>query len=230
MSKDNKKKSNSLQNILIIGGIIILAIVAIVAFTNNSSTGNAISNLNSEKVCKEVQVPYDYIEEYQETVPYTDTECETKNLAYNVENFVMDYNTCNEYQDICNKYILGICSDKTTFCVDKSVSCSLDLRNLDTEEQGSWTIRFSFYETGTTNLIIDSKDVIQFLYPQTTKTFTGISRIQSEGVDGDANKQITCSYIRETIPTKQICKDVTKYKEVTKTRTVTRYRTEEKCE
>lgn len=226
--KEANPKNNALPIILTIVTIIVVVVLVLILLNNKSPTGNVV-NEGNQQTCKDVQVPYDYLEEYQETVPYTDTECETKDIPYNIENFVMDSNTCNEYQDICNKYIIGICSDKTTFCVDKSVSCSLDLRNLDTEEQGSWIIRFSFYESGTSS-IIDSKDVSQFLYPQTTKKFTGVARIQSTGVDGDANKQITCSYIRATIPTKQICRDITKYQEVTKTRTVTRYRTEEKCE
>lgn len=228
---DKEVNHKNTSKIIIICSIVVVAFLIILLLNKPSSTGNIISdtNQNSQQSCREMQVPYDYIEEYQETVPYTDTECETKDLAYNIENFVMDYNTCNEYQDICNKYVLGFCTDKTTFCVDKSISCSLNLRNLDTEEQGSWDIKFSFYESGTSS-VIQSKDVALFLYPQTSKTFTGVARIQSTGVSGDANKQITCSYTSSGIPTKQVCRDVTKYHEVTKTRTVTRYRTEEKCE
>ncbi len=69
-----------------------------------------------------------------------------------------------------------------------------------------------------------------FLYPQTQKTFTGIARITSEGIDGDTDKEITCGYVPSYIPTKQVCRDVTKYKEVTKNRTVIRYRTETVCD
>ena len=230
-NKEIKKTSKAPYVIAFL--LVVVAVIVVVALINSNSsmTGNVINSGNNEptKSCKDVQVPYDYLEEYQETVPYTDRECESKNLAYSIDNFVVESNTCNKYEDDCHKWFLGLCTDKTTYCVDKSVSCSLLLRNLDTEERGSWTIRFSFYESGTSN-IIKNEDVNLFLYPQSQDTIRGTTRIQSAGVDGDANKQVTCSYLAANIPTKQVCRDVTKYKEVTKTRTITRYRTENKCE
>jgi len=191
--------------------------------------------------CRNVQVPYESQEEYikteyyTESVPYTDTECENKNIAYSIDNFRLVANNCNKEQDVCNKYFLGICSDKTTFCVDRTISCSLELRNLDSEERGAWTVRFNFYEVGTNN-ILKSSDPSNLVYAQTTNSFTGSARIISEGVDGDANKQLSCTYYVQNIPTKQVCKDVIRYKEVqrerqvTAYRPVTKYRTEQKCD
>ncbi len=224
------KKTSKASYFIVASLLIIVGVVVVVALmnSNGSMTGNVI-NSNNEQNCKDVQIPYDYLEEYQETIPYTDRECETKNLAYSIDNFVIDSNTCNKYEDECHKWFLGLCTDKTTYCVDKSISCSLLLRNLDNEERGGWTMRFSFFEAGTNN-VIKNEDVNSLLYPQSQDTVRGITRIQSTGVDGDANKQLTCSYQAANIPTKQICRDVTKYKEITKTRTVTRYRTENKCE
>jgi len=189
-----------------------------------SQTGRTVSSN-----CRDVQVSYEEQEEYlkteyyTETVPYTDTVCESKEIPYSINNFIMNYETCNEYQDVCNKYILGICSDKTTFCVDKSVSCSLDLKNLDNEEGGAWTIRFKFYERGT-DTTIKNDDVTNYLYPQSSKQFIGNVRITSEGVEGNANKKITCVYQQVDLPKKQVCRDVTKYKEVQRERQVTAYR------
>ena len=67
------------------------------------------------------------------------------------------------------------------------------------------------------------------MYPLSDETFTSTTRITSSGIDGDANQDIACTYQVDTIPTKQVCRDVIKYKDVTKTRTVTKYRTEERC-
>lgn len=213
--------------VLIIVGIVIIAVIVILLIVTFgvSMTGNAI-NIPS-KNCRDVQVPYQETEEYSETIPYTDTECETKEIAYSINNFIFNYETCNQYQDRCDKYILGICSKKTTFCVDKSVSCSLTLRNLDNEERGQWTIRFLFKASSS---VVDTQDVTNFLYPQSEKQFVGVSRITSEGEEGDANKAITCSYVEADAPTKQVCKDVTRYKDVIKTRIVTKYKTENQCE
>lgn len=183
-----------------------------------------------QKICRDVQVPYDYLEQYSETVPYTDRVCESKNLPYSVDQFVMIKNDCTDRDCKDSDKILGlVCPNQ--FCTDKTVSCSLILKNLDNEQSGVWVTKFVFTTQGTSlTKQIKTEDVSSSLYPQTQETIVGTARIQSFGVDGDANKDITCAYTTTTIPTKQVCRDVTKYKEVTKTRTVTRYRTENKCE
>lgn len=222
--------------VLVIGGIFILVNLP------TNYTGNVINNReDNQQNCREEQMPYKTEEEYLkteyyiETVPYIEEECETEELAYSIDNFVRSYNTCNEYEDICIKYFLGICTEKKTFCVDKSVSCSLNLRNLDNEEQGSWTIKFLFFEEGTSK-DIDSDEISVFLYPQTSKTITGRTRIESEGEEGDANKEITCNYHRINLPTKKICEEITRYKEIqrekqiTAYRPVTKYKTETICD
>ena len=240
MEKENKSKKeekakekhkNKYTLPIIFGVVLAIVIIVIFAFSNSqiSNTSNNNQNQETKKSCKDVQVPYDYLEEYQETVPYTDRECETKELAYSITNFVMGYNTCNKQEYICKDTFLGICTEKTYYCVDRSVSCSINLKNLDTEERGTWQITFNYLDQNTRNTI-KSEIRSEFLYPQTEETLTSAVRVTSTGVEGDANKDTTCTYQATNVPTKQVCRDVTKYKEVTKTRTVTRYRTEEKCE
>lgn len=227
--KEMKKQSASLYIIplIILAGVILL--IAFIYLISLSLENNEPEETEIVRECRDIQIPYNYAEEYQETVPYADVVCESREISYYIDNFVLNYNICNEYQDICKKYTLGICTDKTTFCVDRTISCSLNLKNLDSEKSGTWTIRFNFYEIGT-ETAIKTDDISLFIYPQTTWEFTGIGRIQSEGQNGDANKDIFCYYHRINLPTKQVCRDVTRYREVTRTRTTTRYRTETKCD
>ena len=73
--------------------------------------------------------------------------------------------------------------------------------------------------------------VSEYFYVQSTEHIQNVLRIQSEGESGDANKDVVgCNYEISNIPTKQVCKDVLKYKDVTRTRTVTKYKTEEVCD
>ncbi len=242
-TKNNPKApSNYLPAILAV--VIILAFVALFGNTENSratqsgsteNSGATQSNYNQQpqnqqpqKICRDVQVPYDYLEQYSETVPYTDRVCESKNLPYSTDGFVqMPKDECTATG--CKDPILFgmICTNN--FCTDRTVSCSSGVKNLDSEESGVFGITFRFSQVGTGSTI-KTEYVSESIYPQTRKEVTATTKIQSSGVDGDANKDITCSGQITTVPTKQVCRDVTKYKEVTKTRTVTRYRTENKCE
>ena len=128
-----------------------------------------------------------------------------------------------------------MCSEKETFCVDKTVRCALELRNLDAEEMGSFSISFKFSDSETRNNV-KNDEVTRFVYAQTTETFAGSVRVRSEGVDGDANKRWSCNYRVEDTPSKEMCRDVLKYKEIQKERQVTAYRpvtkhkTEEVCD
>jgi hypothetical protein len=226
----------------VVAAIIIFSLIFFKSNVSISNSDNELNTLSSKKAnCVSVQTPYEVQEEYikteyyTESVPYTDTECEDKNIAYSIDNFrIVAYN-CNEEQDICTKYILGICSSKTTFCVDKTVSCSLDLRNLDNEERGTFTVKFSFIDQNSKNTI-KTQNSAKLVYAQSTEDITGTGRIISEGVDGDANKQISCAYEPIDLPTKQVCKDIINYKDVqrerqvTAYRPITKYRTEQKCD
>lgn len=200
----------------------------------NSLTGKIIAAFDD---CKDVQVPYEEQEAYMkteyytETIPYTDTECESKKLVYSITDFKMVGNDCLNQVDECNKYFLGICTSKTTYCTKREIICSLMLNNLD-NERGSWNIKFDFYKVGG-SAPVATETVTEWLYPETSESVLGGTDeiITKEPVD----TAYTCRYRITQEPTKQVCRDVIKYRDVQKERQVTayrpvtKYRTEEKC-
>ena len=77
-------------------------IVSFIMIIINSANNNFTSSvINDEKNCKE--------EIYTETVPYIETICNDEELAYKIENFILEENTCNEEEFICRKDVLGVC-------------------------------------------------------------------------------------------------------------------------
>ncbi|MEK6927099.1 MAG: hypothetical protein AABX11_01570 [Nanoarchaeota archaeon] len=240
MVKGKKEKhendwANTTYVFLVVG--IIIGIIAIVAFVINiKGSSNSVANQ-----CTDVQVPYEDQEEYMKTeyymesVPYTDQECETKNLAYSIENTNYDYSTCNRQEEKCIDYFLGICTSKKVYCVDRTVSCSLDLKNLDAEQGGQWTILHNFYQDGN---IAKTASTSIYLYPQTIKSVVNQVRLTGTDENGEANVLTLnggCNYQTTYIPTKQVCKDIIKYqdvqreRQVTAFRPITKYKTEQQC-
>jgi len=232
--KESQPVKKSSKGVYILVGIIaVVVIVLLIAFLNSSSmTGNVI-NTNSQdgqnqevkQNCKDVQVPYDYLEEYQETVPYTDTVCDAKVLIYSRGSFDLVSSVCNQQVEECQKYVLGFCTSKVTYCTDRTITCSLGINNLD-DERGVWQVNFNFFKSGSSNVEATASQS-RGLDPHSSGTAIGQGKITSKEL---YDTQYTCSYVIGNEPTKQVCRDVTKYKDVTKTRTVTRYRTENKCE
>lgn len=206
-------------------------LIAILFLISGCITGGVIDSSQqdiigeTQKTCKDIQVPYDYLEEYQETVPYTDRECEDKLLSYSITDFTFVSSVCNEDTKECKSGALGIPYDCIHYCIDRVVTCYLTLNNLDSEK-GTWIINFLFYKIGGSSPDITA-DISRFLYPQTSEKIIGTGEIKNKEL---YEQEYTCSYNVPNEATKQICRDVIKYKEVTKTRTVTRYRTEQKCE
>lgn len=195
--KGKKGQTGLIVAIIIIVLIICIGILVILdTQRDNSITGNVIKTM---KNCKMV------------SVPYTDTICEEKEIPFNIQNFVMDSQVCNDENKICEKSFLGFPYNCETYCADKTISCSLDLRNLDNEERGTWGIEFTYTIAGTSK-VVGEKRITKFLYPKTTEKVGTMINIQSQGVGGEANENIRCSYNVYSTPTKSVCRDVTKYK------------------
>ncbi|MFT4308989.1 MAG: hypothetical protein ACMXYL_00705 [Candidatus Woesearchaeota archaeon] len=226
--KDTDSKNNARQHTWV-WILIILSALAIIFLLSISNIGYLYSTNINDPICRYVQIPYEaqesYLrtEYYVESVPYTHSECEEKDIPYSIESFRFLSNNCNQVQEICNKFFLGICTEKTTFCIDRTVSCTLDLTNLDSEERGYFTVRFNFFEQGSNNYIKHSDDS-RLVYAQTRSSFSGSVRIISEGEDGDANKQLSCNHVLLRKPTKTVCRDVIQYRDVQRERQVTAYR------
>jgi hypothetical protein len=228
--------------------VFLAAIVLTVLFTSGctSQTGGitgsdqktTTTEQNVVNNCRDVQVPYETQEEYAkteyytETVPYTDRECEQKTLVYSITDFTLGASVCNEQEEVCHQSypILG-CVDKTLYCVDRTVSCYLKINNLD-DERGSWTIKFDFMKSGSSS--VEATDTSSnWLYPHSSGTIGGSGKITTKELLDTA---YTCRYSVTNEPTKEICRDVIKYKDVQKERQVTaykpvtKYRTEQKCD
>lgn len=213
-----KKNLNPLYVVIISILALLVLILVIVLITNgsNNKTGNVI-NSNSDnqdsnnpsspqtapptKNCRDIQVPY------------TDNVCNDKNLIYSIpqQTFIVNTNKCNNQQYICKETFLTICTNKEYYCIDKTISCSLTLKNLDTDGSGIWGIDMNYIDKDTSNTI-RTDNLSYFVYPQTDQQFTSSIEIISDSVNGDANKNITCSYQVVNIPTKQVCQYVTKYR------------------
>lgn len=215
------------QNKIIFITLIAIVIVGGIILINSSinSTGNVIKNNfqeDSQQNCREEPVPYEEIEEYIDTVPYIDTECEDEILIYSVTDFNIQ-SECLDYDERCLKYFLGLCTEKETFCVKKSIHFGLKINNFD-EERGTWPIQFILYGDSS---IIDTKSQNVFLYPKESSDLYWTFTLFGEE---DCKKNIGGNYIVENEPIKQICEEVTRYKDITRTRTITKYKTKTICD
>lgn len=205
LKESSKQKSNSALylTLALFVVIIIVALVLIFSYSRGSMSGNVVredfqsGSQQAQQSCRDVQVPYDYLEEYQETVPYTDRVCEQQTLVYK-----KDTGSCQQRRD-------------NFFSADEPAKYDCTITNLDSEA-GTFSIRIGFNVNGQQLEETQSR----YIYPQSSEKFV---------FERDA--KVDACYCYETdIPTKQICRDVTQYREVTKTRTVTRYRIEQNCD
>lgn len=195
-----------MKNKVLMGLFLILVINLIYGCT---TTGNVVAP--QQPKCRDVNVPYEAQEEYMkteyytETVPYTDEECEDKQLIYKMEK-----GSCQDRQS--GLFGLG----------DKPAKYSCEITNLDSEG-GTFSVTIGFITEDNQEL---EKSLNKYIYPQSTETF-------SYEVDAGINR---CYCSEKSIPTKQICRDVIKYREVqrerqvTAYRPVTKYKTEQKCD
>lgn len=163
--------------------------------------------------------PYTDIEYYTETVPSSDQECESQYLIYKDTDTDRDV-SCSSSHEECTDYFLGICTSSKTVCDTYLESVSFSITNLDSK-QGTWSIEWYTQcrenqplctSSGkslvkTTSLIID---------PTETKTASYQITYDSNG-----QKYLSGSY---SVPTKEVCRDVTIYTEEQRTREVTKYR------
>lgn len=230
LKKEEKRHSKAFkaQNIVIV--VLVLAILLVgFLFFGGTIPSFASSSYNQpppqRQTCRDVQVPYSETEYYTESVPYTDQECETKNLVFNLQKGNDCNDRCTKTVEVCLKYFLGICSSKETRCVAGQADYSITVTNLD-DEGGVWSYSGIF---NTDSGRLDGGTVRQYIYPRGSETFRfqyKWSGNEANPVNPDLN---SCSYSTEEIPQKEICRDVIKYKDVQKSRQVTKYRTEEQC-
>lgn len=225
MAKNKEPKTIKISTTMILLFFIIVGTVAAISFmkiqsqqmttknvgtsesarTNTGSLKNTITQVK-EKNCEDVQVPYDDIEYYTEKEPYSVEECEQEPYSYAIENFIggSEERNCNWMGLNCDHYY----------------SCSLDIVN---HEDKGGTFELQPYIISDQRGQINKPNIQQYVYAESQKT---VSFEELIGKDEGAR----CYYNIKSIPTKQICNTVTKYKTVQKTRTVTKWRTETRCD
>ena len=218
-------------------GILLISMLFVSGCTE--TTGQVI-----KPQCKDVQVPYEFQEEYlkteyyTETSPYTDRECEAKRLSFKSSIDEIERITeCTESHQVCKRTETNFwgtekCVEWNTICDEYTQSCNFEVSNLDSES-GVWTYKWS-YTCGSSSdcKIIEGTNIDQSysLYVEPTETKRSWAKIIYKP---DYNAY--CYAIFENVPNKEVCRDVIKYKEVQKERKVTayrpitKYRTEQRC-
>lgn len=119
------------------------------------------------------------------------TECRIEQTSYSIEDIISSFDCLEENNSICTK---------------KELNCSVEVNNLDGETSGTYDINFIFYEKGTlSNNSITN--IIQSVYvTKGSKKRTQVSTIlESFGEEGNANKDLLCTYETLSVPTKEIC-------------------------
>ena len=100
---------------------------------------------------------------------------------------------------VCNGYSLGN-------CVDRTVVCSVNIENKDSELTGEFEIELIFVETKKPEEdAFDKKILTLSLGPGQTRKISDSTRIQSTDQDGLANREINCLFNTLKVPQKEIC-------------------------
>jgi len=118
--------------------------------------------------------------------------CTEKQISYSMEN-LNKTSVCNANQD-------GICTDKT-------VSCSVEIHNLDNDVGGIFKLELIFLKEGG-NKLTDGFDITPLelsVNPKQSQIFSHSTNIQSTGTNGTANKEINCFYNTLEVPRKEVC-------------------------
>lgn len=116
-----------------------------------------------------------------------DPECVERKISYSLTNL--------QVNQTCNQLINNI-------CVDKKVHCALEVKNLNNEIGGIFSIEFEFKTQDTS---IEKKVVSASVSSKELKIFESEINIQSEGEEGKANKETICEFSSKEIPTENEC-------------------------
>lgn len=111
-----------------------------------------------------------------------DADCILRQISYSLKEF--------KKTSVCNVYDGEI-------CVDKILTCSLKVTNLDSELSGLFEIKFNFLKE---DEMIDSEITSQSIEPRSSEIFTASYEYAGEDAD-----KITCAFATEKIPEKEIC-------------------------
>ncbi len=100
--------------------------------------------------------------------------------------------------EICNSY-------QESICIDKTVACSIQVKNMDQSSKGYFKIEKIFSSGVSDEETFDSEIQEFLLSPLESITLTANTSITSEGEGGLANKQINCFFYTRGNPYKEFC-------------------------
>jgi len=112
--------------------------------------------------------------------------CAEQQISYSASNFIAS--------PICNQY-------SGQSCMDKDITCSITITNLDDGVDGIFGVAFRFFEEDNEAVILHSPSQEQSLGPGDLYIFEEVFHVAGD----DANKEITCFYTTTEIPKKEIC-------------------------
>lgn len=150
-----------------------------------NNRGGASPGLGEEKNIEGYAVQED------DNTPEYNLDCRMRQISYSLINFNETTN-CNQYQG--------------EVCVDKTITCSIEIHNRDNEVGGVFELEFLFVEEGgNIGEPIERKTSEFFLEPLDYGVFEDSANIQSSGENGLANKEINCFYNTLKVPEKEVC-------------------------
>jgi hypothetical protein len=231
--KGTVKQSNSKKYILpiIIVILLVIGVVAVVGLNVVKTPYNTKEEYiekepYTDRVCKDVSVPYQDVEYYTESEPYQDRECESKQLTYKstADQIIRSITCTKSHQECANTFI--ICTQWETVCDEYTQDCRFGITNLDSET-GTWTYKWSSQcqHSGCNDISSSNLNTVYGLQVEPTESKDAFAQTVYK-----ADQEQYCYVSIIDIPTKQVCRDVTKYKNVQKSRSVTKYKTEQQCE
>lgn len=180
----------------------IIGIFALILISGCPVTGQLTTpDLSADPVCR--QIPYDSEERktvyYEE--PYQTSECSGIPMKYNQDDGTI-YFRCGGVWIGSEEYQKGL---------DWKYDCSLTIRNMETEESGSWTVVFKL-ETWDG---VEELERSQYIYPGESYTFE-VSFIIKDPYEGCETECMPNQRYEIIAPQKTVCKDITKYRSASK--------------
>ncbi|MFH1425563.1 MAG: hypothetical protein ABIG28_02420 [archaeon] len=116
----------------------------------------------------------------------SEEECRKEQISYSLLS-----TTSNQ---VCDTF-----EDKT--CIEKTITCSTNVLNLDQEIEGTFVMDFKYFELGNKGNIIQTLSNSETIPPRERVSIS--TEITITGAN--ANKEITCSSLSNSTPTKQVC-------------------------
>ena len=111
--------------------------------------------------------------------------CVQVQVSYALKNFAEE-EVCNNVQD-------GV-------CVDKTISCNVEVHNFDYTLAGNFAIKIDFLEEES-RTIFDSKVESGVIQPREFEIFEAVAQVPQDLAD----KDIGCSFKTQSVPMKEVC-------------------------